>query len=164
MLQNFTGKKYWVSRSVIAIWLMFVWVLPTQAHMVMTMQESEATEPSTLTAEPKPELERPTKWGEPTEVQVGVFVLDVDELDFADQSFAASVYYEVRWQSPFLRHEGPGPLHRGLTEVWNPRPAISGLQMAWKSFPENRAGWNGDLSPKGLGPIFPAFRVERFPI
>lgn len=100
-------------------------------------QESGQATPPILSAGPTPELERPTTWGEPTEVQVGIFVLDVDELNSADQSFAASVYYEVRWQSPSLRHEGPGPMHRGLTEIWNPHPAISSLQMAWKAFPES---------------------------
>jgi hypothetical protein len=36
---------------------------------------------------PKPELERPTAWGEPTEVEVSILVLDVDEVNSAEQSF-----------------------------------------------------------------------------
>ena len=53
-----------------------------------------AVTPSVIVEEPKPELERPTVWGEPTEVQVGIYVIDVDEVNSADQSFAASVYFE----------------------------------------------------------------------
>jgi len=86
-------------------------------------------------AEPSPELERPTVWGEPTEVRVGIFVIDVDEVNSADQNFAASVYYEARWTSPSLVHEGPGPMHRRITDIWTPRLVIVNQQMAWTAFP-----------------------------
>ncbi len=97
---------------------------------------SDATTPSVILEEPKPELARPTAWGEPTEVQVGIYVIDVDEVDSADQSFAASVYFQARWNNPLLAHEGPGPKLRGLTDVWNPRLTIIGQQMIWRSYPE----------------------------
>ncbi len=97
---------------------------------------TEEVKPPTLVEEPKPEMERPTIWGEPTEVQVAIYVIDVDEVDSADQSFAASVYFQAQWKNPLLRHKGPGPLNRGLSDVWNPRLTIIGQQMAWKSYPE----------------------------
>ena len=62
-------------------------------------EAAEEVKPSVLIDEPKPEMERPTVWGEPTEVQVVIYVIDVDEVDSADQSFAASVYYEARWKN-----------------------------------------------------------------
>ncbi len=99
-------------------------------------EATEEVKPSVLVDEPKPEMERPTIWGEPTEVQVGIYVIDVDEVSSADQSFSASVYYEARWKNPLLRHKGPGPLHRGISEVWTPRLTIIGQQMTWRSFPE----------------------------
>lgn len=86
---------------------------------------------------PPPELSRPTVWGEPTEVKIGVFVIDVDEVNSADQTFAASVYYIAQWKNPFLEHPGPGPKISSLTEVWNPRLTIVGQQMAWKSYPDS---------------------------
>ncbi len=101
------------------------------------VEATEEVKPSTLVEEPKPEMERPTVWGEPTEVQIGIYVIDVDEVDSADQSFAASVYFQAQWKNPFLRHKGPGPLNRGLSDVWNPRLTIIGQQMAWKSYPES---------------------------
>ena len=82
------------------------------------------------------EMERPTSWGEPTEVQIGVYVLDVDEVNSAEQNFTESVYYEVRWKNPLLKHKGPGPLQRRITDVWNPRIAIVSLQMSRTAFPE----------------------------
>jgi len=84
---------------------------------------------------PAPEMERPTVWGEPTEVKISIYVLDVDNVNSADQSFAASVYIEARWRSPSLQHAGPGPLVRGLTEIWTPRLAIVNQQQAWAAFP-----------------------------
>jgi hypothetical protein len=81
-------------------------------------------------------MERPTIWGEPTEEQIGVFILDVDEVNSAQQSFTASMYMQASWRNPFLCHKGPGPIHRGLTEVWTPRLTIVGQQNVWRSFPE----------------------------
>lgn len=100
-------------------------------------ESAEEVKPSVLVNEPKPEMERPTIWGEPTEVQIFIYVIDVDEVNSAEQSFAASVYLEARWKNPFLRHKGPGPMHRGITDVWNPRLTIIGQQMAWRSYPES---------------------------
>jgi len=60
----------------------------------------------------------------------------VDEVDSAQQNFAASIFYEVRWKSPFLVHDGPGPLHRNISEIWNPQLIIVNQQMAWRAFPE----------------------------
>ncbi len=93
--------------------------------------------PSALLEESKPEMNRPSAWGGPTEVQIIVFVIDIDEVNSADQSFAASIYYEAHWKNPLLQHQGPGPLHVDLTDVWNPRLTIVSQQMAWNSYPES---------------------------
>ncbi|PHS02183.1 MAG: hypothetical protein COA78_21780 [Blastopirellula sp.] len=105
---------------------------------------TEEVKPSILVDEAKPEMERPTIWGEPTEVQIAIYVIDVDDVNSADQSFAASVYYEARWKNPLLRHKGPGPMHRNVSDIWNPRLMIIGQQMAWKSYPESV-----DIHPDG---------------
>ncbi|MCA9140071.1 MAG: hypothetical protein KDB00_25035 [Planctomycetales bacterium] len=74
---------------------------------------ADTATPSVILEEPKPEMARPTAWGEPTEVQVGIYVIDVDEVNSADQSFASSVYFQAQWNNPLLAHEGPGPKLRG---------------------------------------------------
>lgn len=107
-------------------------VASTNDQNLVTSDET----PATPVQAPPPELSRPTVWGEPTEVQVGMFVIDVDEVNSADQNFAASVYYIAQWQNPLLEHPGPGPRICSLTEVWNPRLTIVGQQMAWKSYPD----------------------------
>ncbi len=70
-------------------------------------EAAEEVKPSVLVDEPKPEMERPTVWGEPTEVQVAIYVIDVDEVSSADQSFAASVYYEVAMEKPVIAPQRP---------------------------------------------------------
>ena len=42
-------------------------------------KSTDEVKPSVLMEEP--ELERPTVWGEPTEVQIGIYVIDVDEVN-----------------------------------------------------------------------------------
>lgn len=129
-------------------------------------ESAEEVQPSVLVAEAKPELERPTIWGEPTEVQVLIYVIDVDEVNSADQSFAASVFIRSRWKNPFLRHQGPGPLHRTLTEVWNPRLTIIGQQMQWLSYPESvRIEPDGtvDYSQKVWGRFSQPLKLQDFP-
>jgi hypothetical protein len=97
---------------------------------------AQEVKPSVLAEEPQPEMERPTVWGEPTEVKIGIFVIDIDEVNTAAQSFAGSVFVRASWNNPFLRHKGPGPMQRGLTDVWNPRLIIIGQQNVWRSYPE----------------------------
>jgi len=85
--------------------------------------------------EPKPEQKRPNRWGEPTEVRVEIYVIDVDGVDSANQNFSASIYIEARWDMPLLRHKGPGPLIKRTTEVWTPRLVIVNQQQSWSAFP-----------------------------
>jgi hypothetical protein len=73
-----------------------------------------------------------------------VYVIDVDEIDSANQTFAASVFVEASWNVPALRHKGPGPLYRSLGDVWNPRLTIVNLQQQWTSFPDTV-----EISPDG---------------
>jgi hypothetical protein len=97
---------------------------------------AETRETPAVKLEPKPEQERPSLWGEPTEVKVGIYVIDVDGIDSANQRFSASVYYEASWINPLLRHEGPGPVVRRATDVWTPRLTIVNQQQAWTAFPD----------------------------
>ena len=85
-----------------------VWILLSVA-LVLTPALVQAT------------ISRPAEGDEPTEVRVGIFVLDVDEIDAAAQSFKANVYFEARWQDQRLAHAGPGKVRRPLDEVWNPQ-------------------------------------------
>ena len=100
------------------------------------IEEIEETEDSSATQVKKSEeLKRPSRWGEPTFVKIRIYVIDVDEVNSANQNFSASVYYEARWDNPVLRHNGPGPVIRRTTDVWTPRLAVVNQQQAWSAFP-----------------------------
>ena len=83
----------------------------------------------------KPELQRPSVWGEPTEVRIAIYLIDVDAIESARQSFSASVYYEARWKIPTLQHPGPGPTIAPTTSIWTPRLTILNQQQLWEAFP-----------------------------
>ena len=71
----------------------------------------------------------------PTKVKVEIFLLDIDDVDGASQSFNASVYYELRWNDSRLVNDESGrtlPLY----ENWHPRIQLVNQQKVVKHFPE----------------------------
>ncbi len=129
-------RNKWLSHVALMLLVAAGATAQEQPGAVVPIEErTEEVVPPVSSEEPKPELKRPTVWGEPTEVQVRVFMIDLDDVNSADQNFAASVYYEARWTSRFLVHEGPGPIRRRVTEVWTPRLVLVNQQMGWPAFP-----------------------------
>ena len=127
---------------------------------------TEEVKPPTLNEEPKPEMERPTIWGEPTEVQVAIYVIDVDEVDSADQSFAASVYFQAQWKNPLLRHKGSGPLESGikrcLESATDDHRSTDGLEVLSRSGGNSTRRHHHPAS-KGMGAFFPAAGLKKLP-
>lgn len=82
----------------------------------------------------------------PTKVEVKIFLIDVDDVDGASQSFKANVYYELRWNDPRLVNNYSSAQSRPLAEVWNPRIQIINQQRVLKSFPDVvEVSPNGDV-------------------
>jgi len=111
------------------------WGQPTDAESSSKSIVDE-TESSVSPEEPKPEMERPTIWGEPTEVKILIYIIDVDEVNTAEQNFTASVFIESRWNIPALQHEGSGPLIKSTTDIWTPRLVLINQQQGWRAFPD----------------------------
>ena len=69
--------------------------------------------------------ERPSINGEKTVVKVGVFVIDVDEIDDVNQRFSVDMFIAADWQDPRLalpRAERKGKKRfMSLDDVWTPR-------------------------------------------
>jgi hypothetical protein len=74
--------------------------------------------------------------GEKTMVYVSVFLLDIDNVSSADQSFTANISYELRWKDSRLAHSEDGSIVRSIDEVWNPRIQVVNQQRLLKTFPE----------------------------
>jgi hypothetical protein len=79
-------------------------------------------------AEPSESLmlgERPSRNDEPTVVEVGVFVIDIDEIDDVNQRFNVDMFIVARWEDPRLalpQAERMGQVRFMLIdEVWTPR-------------------------------------------
>jgi gamma-aminobutyric acid receptor subunit beta len=96
------------------------------------MQEKAA--PSSSQVDPR--VSRPADAGKPTEVWLQIYVLDVDDVNSAEQNFGASVYYEARWKSPAHKHPGPMPIFKDISHIWTPSLTIANQQMAWDSYPD----------------------------
>lgn len=85
------------------------------AEKVAEKAAEAATEKAELTAR------RPDEWRGPTKVHFLVFVLDIDDIDDASQSFAANVFIHLRWNDRRLANPGGSTREVQLAEIWNPR-------------------------------------------
>jgi gamma-aminobutyric acid receptor subunit beta len=72
--------------------------------------------------------ERPGAGGESTEVTIGVYLLDVDEIDDVRQRFNVDLFLNIAWQDPRLalaESERSGQVRTiPMTEIWTPRGLI----------------------------------------
>jgi Neurotransmitter-gated ion-channel ligand binding domain len=108
--------------------ILMVWLMPTvAAHAQRSPTEPTAAQSEPIHASPKEssqQLERPLGRDAPLAVKLAIYVIDIDDVDSAEQNFSGSVYYEAHWNSPALRHQGPGPLTRETADIWTPRLTI----------------------------------------
>ncbi len=69
-------------------------------------------------------IDRPNPDSGPTEVSVGIWVVDINSIDSAQQSFTADVAVVLQWKDPRLAHTRGGVAHYALDHIWNPRVVI----------------------------------------
>jgi hypothetical protein len=53
-----------------------------------------------------------------------MWVVDMHNIDSAQQNFAADIAVVLRWKDPRLAHTGSGVAHYALDQIWNPRVVI----------------------------------------
>ena len=70
-------------------------------------------------------IERPTSGNNPTEVSVGIWIVDISNIDSAQQSFTAEIALVLRWKDPRFAHTGSGVVRYPLEQVWHPRVGIA---------------------------------------
>ena len=80
----------------------------------------------------------------PSEISVVIFVLDIDNIDSADQNFTANVFVGCRWTDPSLAHPGPKKIVKPLKEIWHPRIQFVNQQKIFHTFPPEV-----EISPDG---------------
>lgn len=112
-------------------------------------------------------ISRPAAASGPTTVSVGLWLIDIDSINSAQQNFVASVFVALRWKDRRLAHGGKGRRTYGLDEVWDPRVQIvNEIGLVRKTLPEEVA-----VSPDGtvtyeqryVGPFSQALKLREFP-
>jgi hypothetical protein len=81
-------------------------------------------------------ISRPYEDAGPTLVKVLIHVLDVDDVQTADQSFHANVYVDLTWHDPRLTHENANSVTMDLNEVWHPNIQFLNQQKVWSTIPD----------------------------
>jgi hypothetical protein len=85
--------------------------------VAMSIQLVRSAETPTL-------IERPASGNGPTQVSVGIWIVDISKIDSAEQSFTAEVAVVLRWKDPRLAHAGNGVVRYSLDQIWHPRAVI----------------------------------------
>ena len=78
---------------------------------------------------------RPDPKGEPTTVDISIRVIDLDEINGANQNFTANVAVMAEWKDKRLAGGG-GRRSMNLKEIWHPMLQIMNQQRVVKTFPE----------------------------
>jgi len=69
-------------------------------------------------------IDRPNTDSGPTQISTLIWVVDINGIDSARQSFTADIVVVLRWKDPRLAHNGTGVAHYSLDQIWNPRVSI----------------------------------------
>src|SRR4029077_3094106 len=84
---------------------------------VASIQLAHSSETRTL-------IDRPAADSGPTEISVGIWFVDINSIDSAQQSFGADIAVVLRWKDSRLAHTGSGIAHYALDQIWHPRVVI----------------------------------------
>jgi hypothetical protein len=87
---------------------------------------------------------RPSNGGGPTEVTVGLFLIDVSRVDGADQSFTADLFILQSWSDPRLAGAFAATEKVPLEDIWSPRLQILNQRQISTTFPDQ-----AEVSPDG---------------
>src|SRR6202040_4074195 len=70
-------------------------------------------------------IERPASANGPTQVSVGIWIVDINNIDSAQQNFTADIAVVLQWKDARLAHTGAGLAHYALDQIWTLRGAIA---------------------------------------
>jgi len=105
------------------------------AEKAVEKAAEKAAEEAAIKAEQK--AQRPDEWRGPTKVDFFVFVLDVDDIDDANQNFTTNIFIALHWKDNRLASPEGAIRQMRLEEVWNPQVLITNRQgLVSRSLPE----------------------------
>ena len=90
-------------------------------------------------------IERPGSANGPSQVSVGIWIVDISNIDSAQQNVTADIAMVLRWKDGRLAHTGTGAVHYALDQIWTPRVGIANeTSSVVRKFPES-----ADAEPDG---------------
>src|SRR5580704_3729826 len=128
--------------------------------VAMSIQLARGAEASVL-------IDRPASANGPTQVSVGIWIVDVSNIDSAQQSFTADIAVVLQWKDARLAHTGTGLAHYALDQIWTPRVAIANeASSVSRKFPDSV-----EVEPDGTviyrqryaGSFTQSLRLQSFP-
>ena len=112
-------------------------------------------------------IERPAAEAGPTQLSVGIWVVDISNIDSAQQTFTAEIAVVLRWKDSRLTHTGTGVVRYPLEQIWHPRVGIlNETNSVSRKFPDT-----GEVDPNGtvtyrqryVGAFSEPLRLQSFP-
>jgi hypothetical protein len=112
-------------------------------------------------------IDRPGSGNSPTQVSVGIWVVDISNIDSAQQNFTADIAVVLQWKDARLAHTGIGLAHYALDQIWTPRVAIANeTSSVSRKFPDSV-----EVEPDGTviyrqrytGSFTQSLRLQSFP-
>ena len=112
-------------------------------------------------------IERPDANSGPTRVSVGIWIVDITNIDSAQQIFTADMAVVLRWKDTRLAHTGTGLAHYALDQIWTPRVGIANeTSTVVRELPES-----AEVEPDGtviyrqryVGSFTQRLRLQSFP-
>jgi hypothetical protein len=79
---------------------------------------------------------RPDPQGQPTRVSVGIYVVDISEIDDAKQTFKADLYVTLRWKDRRLE-SSDAPRTVQLAKIWRPAVQIFNERSVERTLPQD---------------------------
>jgi hypothetical protein len=112
-------------------------------------------------------VDRPAADLGPTQVSVGMWIVDISNIDSAQQNFTAEIVVVLRWKDFRLAHAGDGVVRYPLEQVWHPRVGIvNETNSVTHKFPEFvEAEHDGAVlyRQRYVGAFTQALRLRSFP-
>src|SRR3954451_8455056 len=112
-------------------------------------------------------IDRPAADAGPTEVSVGIWIVDISNIDSAQQNFTAEIALVLRWKDPRLVHTGSGVVRYPLEQVWHPRVSIANeTASVIRKFPdwvEVEADGTLTYRQRYVGAFTQPLRLQSFP-
>ena len=112
-------------------------------------------------------IDRPGAQDGPTQISVGIWIVDISNIDSAQQTFTADIAVVLQWKDARLAHTGAGLTHYALDQIWTPRVAIANeTSSVSRKFPDSV-----EVEPDGTvtyrqryaGSFTQSLRLQSFP-